>query len=88
MRLQQHYETVKFISSSNSTKPVSLPVAPKKIGSCNELHLDGSRSSSSDARSLHYEWKVIEGFRKETINSFLSSRNEKVVTIPSTLIEP
>ena len=71
------YQNISLQSPEIPLKPTANVKFPNSIGSCNDIESDASQSFYPDRRPSSYESKVIEEFRKESINKYLSNKKRK-----------
>jgi hypothetical protein len=76
------------VTSAVPIKPTAVLLAPSQVGPCDGITLDGSLSSSLDRRSLSYQWSIIDGYKLNAINAYLSNQTNPVVYLDSSLLSP
>eukprot|EP00817_Percolomonadidae_sp_ATCC50343_P003376 CAMPEP_0117423020 /NCGR_PEP_ID=MMETSP0758-20121206/3750_1 /TAXON_ID=63605 /ORGANISM="Percolomonas cosmopolitus, Strain AE-1 (ATCC 50343)" /LENGTH=3099 /DNA_ID=CAMNT_0005206003 /DNA_START=235 /DNA_END=9531 /DNA_ORIENTATION=+ len=68
---------------TNMGPPTAVITGTTKFGSCSDVTLDGTMSSSTDGRSLEYKWELVHPTGIAAIESHLTN-SYSYLTIPST----
>jgi len=83
------FETIKINPALNPEKPKAVITGPTKVGLCDSVRIDGSRSSAADGSALTYTWTVLSGTNVNELNAEIQKQNPdkktSLIVFPRTL---
>jgi len=72
--------------------PIAIIRAQREVGSCDDVILDGSSSTSFDGRPLVFKWGLsnaaVIGAASLNLVSFLSAQSNSILSVNATLLAP